>query len=104
VTPAFEVSHAGGGSCAVTGGYVMRNTTIASLRGRYVYGDYCTGAIHAAVLRAGQPTPDSENQYLGLVVPRLTSFGLDAQGHLYATSRTYGGRPGAVYRLRDVSR
>jgi hypothetical protein len=33
-------------------------------------------------------------------VPRLTSFGEDAQGRVYAASRKYDGRPGAVYRLR----
>jgi hypothetical protein len=103
VPPALEYSHAGGGSCSVTGGYVVRDPSVATMRGRYLYGDYCTGAIHAALLRAGQRTPDRENRYLGLVVPRLTSFGLDAQGHLYMLSRSSGGRPGAVYRLLGSS-
>jgi glucose/arabinose dehydrogenase len=103
VPPALEYSHAGGGSCSVTGGYVVRDPSAATMRGRYLYGDYCTGAIHAALLRAGQRTPDRENRYLGLVVPRLTSFGLDAQGHLYMLSRSSGGRPGAVYRLLGSS-
>jgi len=102
VPPVIEYSQAGGGSCAVTGGCVLRDPSISRFVGHYFYGDYCTGAIHAATVRDGQRTPDSQNQYLGLVVPRLTSFGEDAQGRLYMTSRSYGTRAGAVYRLSSA--
>ncbi len=98
VLPVIEYKHEGG-SCSVTGGYVLRDPAVPRLAGKYLYGDYCTGAIHATTLREGQPTPDSENRFLDLVVPRLTGFGEDAQGRLHLTSRSYGGRPGAVYRL-----
>lgn len=102
VRPALEYAHEGA-SCSVTGGYVVRDRAIPSLAGRYVYGDYCTGALHAAVLREGQPTlveESSQNRYLRLIVPRLTGFGEDASGRLHMTSRSYGDSSGAVYRLR----
>jgi hypothetical protein len=99
VRPVLEYAHEGG-SCAVTGGFVVRDRALPRLAGRYVYGDYCTGALHAASLEPGQRTPRSRNIDTKLVVPRLTGFGEDAQGRIYATSRKYEDRPGAVYMLR----
>ncbi len=99
--PVLQYTHGGEGnaSCSVTGGYVLRDRAISRLYGKYLYGDYCTGALHAAGLRA---TGATSNAALGLTVPRLTSFGEDARGRLYMTSRSYEGRSGAVYRLRAV--
>jgi glucose/arabinose dehydrogenase len=71
--------------CSITGGYVYRGSEVPALRGRYVYGDFCSGRIWS--LRAGGGRPQL------LALPRLeglSSFGLDAQGELYAT--TLGGR------------
>ncbi len=95
--PVLQYTHDGGASCSVTGGYVVRDRAVPRLYGRYLYGDYCTGALHAATLREAGAT---RNASLSLVVPRLTSFGEDARGRLYMTSRSYGSRPGAVYRMR----
>lgn len=92
--PLFQYSHAGS-SCAITGGYVARDPQIPALRGRYIYGDYCTGAWHA--LR--RTTTGVRNSSLGLVVPKLTSFGEDSVGRLYAVSRG-----GHVYQLRATAR
>jgi hypothetical protein len=86
----LEYAHTGG-SCAVTGGYVLRDPALPALRGRYLYGDYCAGALHAARLGDRRPVEDRPR---GLVVPRLTTFGLDGRGNLYAASRN-----GPVYRL-----
>lgn len=99
VFPELEYSHEGE-SCSVTGGYVVRDPGIPALNGRYLYGDYCTGALHAAHLRDGVNTPESRNHVLGLIVPELTSFGEDSQGRIYATSSSFSGRQGAVYQLR----
>jgi hypothetical protein len=98
--PVVEIPHQSG-ICAVTGGFVVRDPELERLAGRYVYGDYCTGALHAATLRE---TGATTNYFIDLVVPRLTGFGEDAQGRVYMTSRTYEGRPGGVYRLRAASR
>jgi glucose/arabinose dehydrogenase len=71
--------------CSITGGYVYRGREVPALRGRYVYGDFCSGRIWSLPAGGGGP------QLLAL--PRLeglSSFGLDARSELYAT--TLGGR------------
>ncbi len=42
--PVVEYGH-DNGRCSVTGGYVYRGQAAPSLRGWYVYGDYCSGEI-----------------------------------------------------------
>jgi glucose/arabinose dehydrogenase len=80
--PAITFRHRRG-RCAVTGGYVVR--------GRYWYGDLCTGAVWSARFRAVRlGTP----RRAGVTVPYLVSFGRDAASRLYAVSFS-----GAVYRL-----
>jgi glucose/arabinose dehydrogenase len=78
-------------TCSVTGGYVVRDTALRSLYGRYVYGDFCAGELRSFVPAAGAAQDD---RALGLSVPSLSSFGEDRQGHVYATSLE-----GPVYRL-----
>jgi glucose/arabinose dehydrogenase len=77
--------------CAVIGGVVIRDTRIAALTGRYLYGDFCAGTITAAVIEGTRITATDD---LNLTVPRLTSFGVDGTGRVYATSAA-----GDVYRL-----
>jgi glucose/arabinose dehydrogenase len=79
------------GTCAVTGGYVVRDRALGSLYGRYVYGDFCQGTIRAARVRAG--TADQKRS-LGLRVGLLSSFAEDAKGRILAVSLD-----GPVYRL-----
>jgi glucose/arabinose dehydrogenase len=74
--------------CVVTGGYRYRGRDAAELTDAYVYGDYCSGEIWAAV-----PAADgSWSANLVLDLPRgesfsnyaqLTSFGEDEAGELY---------------------
>jgi glucose/arabinose dehydrogenase len=80
--PALTYSHRGG-RCAITGGYVVR--------GRYWYGDLCTGRVWSARFRRGRLGRPRRSR---IVVPYLVSFGR-ARGHVYAVS--FGG---GVYRLR----
>ena len=71
--------------CSITGGYVYRGSEVPALRGRYVYGDFCSGRIWSLPTGGGSPQR--------LALPRLeglSSFGLDARDELYAT--TLGGR------------
>jgi glucose/arabinose dehydrogenase len=71
--------------CSITGGYVYRGSEVPALRGRYVYGDFCSGRIWSLPAGGGRP------QLLALTrLEGLSSFGLDARGELYAT--TLGGR------------
>ena len=92
--PAFEGPGGGGtppatahrhtdGWCAITGGYVIR--------GRYVYGDLCTGKLWSARFTG---TTLIDDRPLKRTVPYLTSFGRDARGRVYAVS--FSGR---VFRL-----
>jgi hypothetical protein len=75
----------------VTGGYVVRDPSLPSMTGRYVYGDFCAGE-----LRSFRPTARRavDDKPVGLEVSSLSSFGEDNEGHVYAVSLD-----GPVYRL-----
>ncbi len=73
VAPAISHPHSGGW-CSIVGGYVARGAAPSALRGKYLYGDVCSGRIYAARL-AGDATT---TRRLRLVVPYLVSFGEDA--------------------------
>jgi glucose/arabinose dehydrogenase len=88
--PIIERPHSAG-DCAIVGGYVYRGSAIPALYGAYVYGDYCTGAIFAAVQSGGVIT---STRQLPINVPQLTSFGQDPRGEIYATSDA-----GNVYKI-----
>jgi glucose/arabinose dehydrogenase len=79
------------GHCSVTGGYVYRGSAVPAARGRYFYGDYCSGTIWS--LRAVRGKLRGLRRE-ALRVPELSSFGEDAAGELYAVSLR-----GAIYRL-----
>ena len=90
VPPVLAYSHDEG--CSVTGGYVVRDRSLPSLYGRYLYGDYCAGELRSFPAVPGRRASDDRS--LGLEVPSLSSFGEDDAGHIYATSLE-----GPVYRL-----
>jgi glucose/arabinose dehydrogenase len=90
VFPALVAPHSAG-YCAIIGGYVVRDRTLGSLYGRYLFGDYCRPQIESVELRhghAGAPTAT------GLQVSGTSSLGQDAAGHIYVTSLN-----GPVYRI-----
>jgi glucose/arabinose dehydrogenase len=80
-----------GGSCTIIGGYVVGRGGPAALRGRYVYADYCSGALRSLVPHLQRA---SDDRRLGLSVPFPTSFGEDSRGRLYVCSQA-----GPAYRL-----
>jgi glucose/arabinose dehydrogenase len=82
---------------SITGGYVVRDSSLPTLAGRYVYGDFCSGDIRSVQL-ATPPPSASGDAITGLSLPRtqLASFGKDAAGHLYVAALA---SPGAVYRV-----
>jgi glucose/arabinose dehydrogenase len=53
VMPVATYSHRDG--CSITGGYIYRGSN-ASLRGRYIYGDYCSGTVWSFKLAGGKAT------------------------------------------------
>jgi glucose/arabinose dehydrogenase len=90
--PIAEYDHQGG-ACSVTGGYVVRGPGAPSLRGRYVFGDYCTGRVWTLAR-------DDQGAWQARVLMetgmQITSFGEDERGGLYLVSYK-----GYIYRLRE---
>ncbi len=80
------------GNCSVTGGYVYRGSRVPSLRGAYLYGDFCSGRIWGLVYD-GQEV--SDNRLLLDSSLRISSFGEDEAGELYILSFDR-----KIYRLR----
>jgi glucose/arabinose dehydrogenase len=78
--------------CAIVGGHVVRDRGPAPLRGRYVYGDHCSGEIHS--LAAGAANPSATDRPTGLRVGQLSSFGEGRRGWTYLTSLN-----GTVHRI-----
>jgi glucose/arabinose dehydrogenase len=78
------------GYCSIIGGYVVRDRSLGSLYGRYVYGDLCRPGLRRAFLKR----PNAPNRDLGPRVSSLVSFGEDGRGRVYAISLD-----GPVYRL-----
>ena len=78
----------GGGNCAITGGYVVRDRRVRSLYGRYVYADFCKGQIRSLVPRTGGARGDRPTG-----IPSqggISSFGEDARGRIYFANLSSG--------------
>jgi glucose/arabinose dehydrogenase len=90
--PLVAYRHRANGCSAIVGGFVYRGSEVRGARGRYVYGDLCTGAIWSFRVGARPVRPRVEPVVVG---GSLVSFGEDARGELYALSLAEG----AVYRL-----
>lgn len=90
VQPVLEYDHSG--HCSVTGGYVYRGSQFSELQGVYLYGDYCSGAIWAAV-------PGADGSWRSAIIHRadasISSFGEDEGGELYLTDLSGG----TLYRI-----
>jgi hypothetical protein len=84
---------AGWCSYSITGGYVVRDPSLPSLNGRYLYGDFCTGDVRSAQLASPNATGDAATG-ISLPTTSLASFGEDALGRVYVVSLA-----GAVYRV-----
>jgi glucose/arabinose dehydrogenase len=91
IAPIFEYSH-DSGNCSVTGGFVYRGKALPSLRGAYLFADYCAGEVRAI-------TVDSKGRFareldLDVQVENPVSFGTDEDGEAYVLSQS-----GAIVRL-----
>ena len=91
VKPIFAYPHSRGGSCTIIGGYVVRDRSLPSLQGRYVYADLCEGRLRALTPHLEKASGDHK---LGLHVESPSSFGEDDQHRLYVASLE-----GPIYRL-----
>lgn len=90
VLPLVEYDH--GQGCSITGGHVYRGCRMPLLRGRYFYGDFCSGFVRSFRFSGGEATdPQDHTAQLdpgGLLANELTSFGRDGRGELYVVNRT----------------
>ncbi len=89
VFPVAEYDH--GRGCSVTGGFVYRGSARRSERGRYVYGDYCSGIVWSLRIVRGEARSVRVEPFR---VESLTSFGENATGELFAVSGE-----GTIYRI-----
>ena len=100
VAPVLSYPHPGNCGAApfcgdgIIGGYVMHDPTLPSLNGCYVFGDLSNPNLQVVGLR--QPMAVGQVA-LGPQVSNLSSFGVDASGHLYAADIGSG----TVYRLES---
>ena len=91
VFPIVTYKHVNG-NCSIDGGYVYRGKAVPAARGRYFYGDYCTGNIWS--LRAAGGKLKAGPRREPMHVSSLSSFGEDVAGELYAVSLD-----GSIYKL-----
>ncbi len=84
VAPVLELLHSNG-NCSVTGGYVVRDPSVAALAGRYVYADLCRGELRSARLAPGSAIGDAAIPGVAKV-DQPSSFGEDARGRVYVVS------------------
>ena len=89
VFPVAEYGRSEGYS--VVGGYVYRGSARRAERGRYVYGDYGTGNVWSFRIASGEARDLRREPFR---VARLSSFGEDARGELFAVSLD-----GTIFRL-----
>jgi glucose/arabinose dehydrogenase len=79
------------GPDVVIGGYLVRDPSLPSFAGQYIFGRFDSGDIMKLGPNAEQPVAAT-----GLNIPAVSSFAEDGVGHLYATSLN-----GEVYRLGE---
>jgi glucose/arabinose dehydrogenase len=77
--------------CSVTGGFVYRGSKVGAARGRYFYGDFCSGTIWSLRVVDGRARQLRREPFQ---VSNLSSFGEDARGELYLVAQG-----GTIYRL-----
>jgi glucose/arabinose dehydrogenase len=80
--------------CAVIGGLVVRNPSLPSLDGRYLYGDRCVSALRSFVphVATQQATGDAQ---IGIMAPGISGFGEGLAGQVYYAAGS------GVYRITE---
>ncbi len=90
VSPIYEYGREEG-NCTVVGGYVYRGRARPAERGRYLFGDYCSGIVWSLRVKAGKASGVRREPYR---IEGLTSFGENTAGEIFATTEA-----GEIYRL-----
>ena len=92
VRPLYEYRYGIDGACGIIGGYVYRGSRVPAARGRYFFGDLCTGLV-SSLRRDAKGRAADVRQNAGST-HELTSFGENAKGELFAV-----GLSGRLYQL-----
>ncbi len=92
IDPIAEYDHSLG--CSVTGGVVVRDPSLLTWQGVYLYGDYCSGRVWGLM-------QDESSAWLSAplfkVAGTISSFGEDHAGRVYLVDHN-----GAIFRLEPV--
>ena len=102
--PILDYRHEGG-ACAVTGGVTVRDRSLNSLWGRYLYADFCTGELRSFKPRLRR-NRTRDDRALGVRVPSPVAFVEGHNHHVYVVSLDrFGGGSGedAIFRLVPAS-
>lgn len=91
--PVYEYDQTAG--CSVVGGFVYRGNDFPALRGHYIFGDYCNGALKVLSPTANGDWILTASYGVGF---HISTFGEDTDGEIYI-GRWHPGGPTAVYRL-----
>lgn len=83
--------------CSVTGGHVYRGQAIPALQGAYFYSDFCSGFVRSFRFSGGEAVDRRRWPELEPTERGVSSFGEDAAGELYLTTRG-----GSVYRVVPI--
>jgi glucose/arabinose dehydrogenase len=84
--PLRVYSHSGG-NCSITGGYAFRGPGYSAWRGRYIYGDYCSGRLWV-ISKSGSVRASRDTGH------NIMSFGEDGAGRLFMVARS-----GRIFRV-----
>ena len=79
--PIFEYSSRGNANCSIIGGYVYRGSKVPDIKGKYIFGDYCTGKIWSL-----DPKNPTNVKLLIDSSLKITSFGESYDGEIYIIS------------------
>jgi glucose/arabinose dehydrogenase len=82
VAPVAVYGHDEG--CSITGGLVYRGRDLSALRGRYVYGDFCSGNLWSLRPEPALAVRDIRRERTR--IPQLTSIAADGHGELVFTT------------------
>jgi glucose/arabinose dehydrogenase len=91
VWPVAQYRHDETGGCSIIGGLVYGGARLPGLVRRYVYGDFCAGALWSLRGTPGGRAEDVTRERAA--VPQLTHIGVDADGELVLASGS-----GDIYR------
>ena len=87
IEPIAEYGHESG-RCSVIGGYVYRGSAVPSLRGTYLFADYCSHEVFTLRVVDGVATPaENVTDAIGATsIGNVLSFGQDNAGEVYVVT------------------